>query len=164
MAFSSAGSEPTRLLAFPGPLAFAVGGNYYTQRGKSSLPLRLRSNDCAALDFVEKTCAWTEATTPFHLQASADSSALKPRQPSPAERASFRRCSRRLSLRACRPRRGRWNQLTLDGTREPRLLISTSCRRVKESSFRGPCSKTQRPPAESRSNNEARRHPATTSS
>src|SRR5450755_5029463 len=41
-------------LAFPGPLAFAVGGNYYTQRGKSSVPLRLRSNDCAALDLSRR--------------------------------------------------------------------------------------------------------------
>src|SRR5450631_202917 len=36
------------------PLAFAVGGNYYTQRGKSSVPLRLRSNDCAALDLSRR--------------------------------------------------------------------------------------------------------------
>src|SRR5450631_563116 len=77
-------------------------------KGKKQSPLETSVQRLRSTRFVEETCAWAEATTPF--QASTDRTASKPHQPSPAERASFRRCSRPLSSRARRQWRELWNQ------------------------------------------------------
>jgi hypothetical protein len=63
------------------PLAFETGANYQTRRGLCSLPSRLRSNDCAALD-LSRDLRVDRTKDPPYAMAVADGSVRKPRRSS----------------------------------------------------------------------------------